>query len=50
MVFVFFFIVVVGVVGFAKQMIIILYGIPRRRDTINPVFSKRDKYLFYHII
>lgn len=49
-IFVFFFIVVLGVVGFAKQMIIILYGIPRQQETINHTLSKRDKYLFYFII
>jgi len=46
----FFVIVVVGVAGFAKQMIIILYGMPRQSVTVNHTLSKRDKYLFYFII
>lgn len=46
----FFVIVVVGVAGFAKQMIIILYGVPRQSITVNHTLSKRDKYLFYFII
>jgi len=46
----FFVIVVVGVTGFAKQFIIILYGLPRRTSTTNYVLSKRDKYLFYLIL
>jgi hypothetical protein len=36
--------------GFAKQMIIILYGSPRRESTVNHLLSKRDKNLFYFII
>lgn len=47
---VFFIIVVVGVTGFAKQMIIILYGLPREKLTVNHTLSKRDKYLFYWIL
>ena len=47
---VFFIIVVIGVAGFAKQMIIILYGMPRNQTTVNYTLSKRDKYLFYLII
>lgn len=47
---VFFIIVVIGVAGFAKQMIIILYGMPRNQTTVNYTLSKRDKYLFYFII
>jgi len=46
----FFVIVVVGVSGFAKQMIIILYGMPRQSTSINHTLSKRDKYLFYFIM
>ena len=46
---VFFVIVVIGVVGFAKQLIIILYGIPREPLTINSNMSKRDKHLFIFI-
>jgi formate hydrogenlyase subunit 3/multisubunit Na+/H+ antiporter MnhD subunit len=46
----FFFMVVIGVVGFAKQMIIILYGMPRPNLTTNYTLAKRDKYLFYFII
>jgi hypothetical protein len=38
------------VMGFAKQMIIILYGSPRRDSSTNPLLSKRDKNLFYFII
>lgn len=47
---VFFIIVVIGVSGFAKQMIIILYGLPRRNSTLNHTLSKRDKYLLYFIL
>lgn len=47
---VFFIIVVFGVLGFAKQMIIILYGVPRKPLTINTLISRRDKYLYYLII
>ncbi len=43
-------IVVVGVVGFAKQMIIILYGVSRRKLKINHTLSRRDKRLFYLIL
>lgn len=48
--FVFFFLVVLGVAGFAKQMIIILYGVARYNLTVNHTLSKRDKHLFYLII
>lgn len=47
---VFFVVVVVGVVGFAKQMIIILYGLPRHNSTTNYTLSKRDKHLLYLIL
>lgn len=47
---VFFIIVVIGVTGFAKQMIIILYGLPKEKLTVNHTLSKRDKYLFYWIL
>lgn len=47
---VFFTLVVLGVVGFAKQMVIILYGVARYNLTINHTLSKRDKHLFYLII
>lgn len=47
---VFFTLVVLGVVGFAKQMIIILYGVARYNLTVNHTLSKRDKHLFYLII
>ncbi len=47
---IFFVIVVIGVVGFAKQMIIILYGLPRRKLKSNHTLSKRDKRLFYLIL
>jgi NADH-quinone oxidoreductase subunit M len=40
----------IGVMGFAKQMLIIMYGIPKRTITINPTVTKRDKYLFYLVI
>lgn len=46
----FFVIVVVGVTGFAKQMIIILYGMPRRNSSKTYTLSKRDKYLLYFIM
>ena len=46
----FFVIVVVGVTGFAKQMIIILYGMPRNNTTKTYILSKRDKYLLYFIM
>lgn len=49
-IFIFFVIVVVGVTGFTKQMIIILYGMPRQELTVNHTISKRDKYLFYWIL
>lgn len=49
-IFTFLFVVSVGAIGFAKQMIIILYGIPRDTTVVNYVLSKRDKYLFYFII
>lgn len=39
-----------GVVGFVKQMVIILYGLPRRNLSVNTIISKRDKFLFYFII
>ena len=47
---VFFVIVVFGVAGFAKQMIIILYGLPRHTATVNHTLSKRDKHLLYLIL
>lgn len=50
MVFVFVIVVVIGVGGFAKQFIILLYGVPRDSHTINSTLSKRDKYLFYWIM
>ncbi len=46
----FFLIVVIGVTGFAKQMIIILYGLPRHSSKVNHTLSKRDKHLFYFIL
>jgi hypothetical protein len=42
--------VAVGVVGFAKQMIIILYGFPKAMGSKNYTLAKRDRYLFYFII
>lgn len=47
---IFFTLVVLGVVGFAKQMVIILYGVARYSLTVNHTLSKRDKHLFYLII
>lgn len=47
---IFFIIAFIGVIGFAKQMIIILYGFPRRENTVNVTLSKKDKYLFYFIV
>lgn len=38
-------VIVFGIVGFAKQMIIILYGLPRRNKKISYNLSKRDKHL-----
>jgi hypothetical protein len=49
-VFVFVIVVVIGVGGFAKQFIILLYGMPRESHTVNSTLSKRDKYLFYLIL
>lgn len=49
-VFVFVVVVVIGVGGFAKQLIIILYGMPRDSSTASNTLSKRDKYLFYLMI
>jgi hypothetical protein len=43
-------IISVGVVGFTKQMIIILYGFPRFIGSKNYYLPKRDKYLFYFIL
>ena len=43
-------IISIGVVGFVKQMIIILYGFPRFIGSKNFYLSKRDKYFFYFII
>ena len=48
--FIFLVVALFGVMGFAKQFIIILYGAPRRNSTFNTLLSKRDKYLFYFII
>lgn len=48
--FLFFVVAFIGVMGFAKQMIIILYGFPRRELKVNTTISKRDKYLFYFIV
>lgn len=50
MIFCFFIIVVIGVMGFAKQMIILLYGMPRSGVVINSTISKKDKKLFYFIM
>jgi hypothetical protein len=43
---IFFVVAFFGVIGFAKQMMIILYGMPRHSSTTNTVISKRDYYLF----
>lgn len=43
-------VVAVGVVGFSKQLIIVLYGFPKYTVSKNFTLSKRDKYLFYFII
>lgn len=45
----FFAVLVLGGVGFAKQMFIILYGLPRKELNINTSLSRRDKYLLYFI-
>ncbi len=47
---VFILIVAIGAIGFAKQLIIILYGSPRNSEVQNYTLSKRDKFLFYFII
>lgn len=47
---VFFIIVVFGVTGFTKQMIIILYGTANQSIVVNHTIAKRDKYLFYLIV
>ncbi len=49
-IFLFLFVVSIGVVGFAKQFIIILYGTPKDSSSTNYCLAKRDKYLFYFII
>lgn len=46
----FFTLVVFGVAGFAKQLIIVLYGTARYNLNVNHVLSKRDKYLMYLIV
>lgn len=46
----FFILVVFGVVGFAKQLIIVLYGTARYNLNVNHVLSKRDKHLLYLIV
>lgn len=46
---VFFFVIVIGTVGFVKQMFIILYGMPRKDLKINNQLSRKDKYLLYFI-
>jgi NADH:ubiquinone oxidoreductase subunit 4 (subunit M) len=48
--FIFLCVVAIGVIGFAKQLIIVLYGFPRHVVSKNYIMSKRDKYLFYFII
>lgn len=45
----FFVVAVIGVMGFMKQMAIIMYGMHRRQQEVSLVISKRDKYLFYFI-
>lgn len=45
MVFIFFIVIVFGIVGFAKQMFILLYGMARNELEISNTVSKRDKYL-----
>lgn len=49
MMFVFFVALVIGTVGFVKQMFIILYGLPAKELKINNQISRKDKYLFYFI-
>lgn len=46
---IFFLLIVLGAVGFAKQMLIILYGMARYNINVNHTLSKRDKHLFYLI-
>ena len=43
-------VIAIGAIGFAKQLIIILYGSPRTSEAKNYTLSKRDKFLFYLII
>ena len=45
----FYVILVIGAVGFVKQMFIILYGLPRKELNVNHLLSKKDKYLLYFI-
>lgn len=45
----FFTALVAGTVGFAKQMLLILYGLPRTGMKYNTVISKRDIYWLYFI-
>jgi hypothetical protein len=45
----FYVILVIGAIGFAKQMFIILYGLPRKELNVNHLLSKKDKYLLYFI-
>lgn len=50
MIFVVGFVIVFGVVGFVKQWMIVLYGLPKTHMTINSNLTKKDKYLFFLII
>ena len=43
-------VIAIGAIGFAKQLIIILYGSPRTSEAKNYTLSKRDKFLLYLII
>jgi len=47
-VFVFFVVIVTGGIGFVKQMLLLLYGLPKQDSTVNTTLSKRDKYLLYY--
>lgn len=47
---IFVFVIAIGVVGFSKQLIIVLYGFPKYNISKNYTLSKRDKYLFYFIV
>jgi NADH-quinone oxidoreductase subunit M len=50
LVFFFFVMITLGVLGFIKQMFIILYGFPREESNVSDTIVKKDRYLFYFIL